>query len=105
VVPGRALSNETAEQYHAEIIQDLIMSRMSEVRPGWLGDEAGAAITKIIRVNALSEDEMRNVLAIVRAAFEMPERIPEGARDPAATLLLLQSLSNATELETLMTTG
>jgi hypothetical protein len=93
--PGR--SNMTAEEYHAEIIQYLITSRPSEVRPGWLGDEAGSAITKIVGVNALTEDEIRNVLAIVRAAFEMPERIPQAARKPSATLLLLQNLSNAAE--------
>jgi hypothetical protein len=85
--PGRF--NMTAEQYHAEIIQYLLSIGPGEVRPGWLGDEAGSSITKMIGVNALTEDEIRNVLAIVRDAFEMPERIPEGVRDPAATLLLL----------------
>jgi hypothetical protein len=101
VVPGRVQTNMTPEQYHAQIIHDLIGSRMSDVRPGWIGDEAGASITKIIGVNALTDDETRNVLAIVRAAFEMPERVPQAARDPSDTLLLLQNLSNATEPESL----
>jgi hypothetical protein len=93
--PGRL--NMTAEQYHAEIIQYLITSRPTEVPPGWLGDEAGSSITKMIGVNALTEDETRNVLAIVRAAFEFPDRILQAARDSSATLLLLQNLSNAAD--------
>jgi hypothetical protein len=101
VIPGRVHSNMTAEQYHAEIIQTLITSRTSDIRPVGLGDEAGAAITKIIGINALSEGETRNVLAIVRAAFEMPERIPQGAREPSATLLLLQHLADSTWQESL----
>ena len=56
------------------------------------GDEAGALIAKIIGPDALSESETRNVLSIVRAAFENPEHIPPESKDPSRTLLLLQNL-------------
>ncbi len=45
------------------------------------GDQAAALITKIIGPNALTDDELHNVLAIVHQAFENPDRIP-----PTATL-------------------
>lgn len=94
VIPGRNRSNLTAEQYHAEIMQYLITSPPRDAGSGQFGDQAGALIAKIIGVNALSEDETRNVLAIIHAAFEKPERIPEEAKDPSATVLLLLNLAN-----------
>jgi hypothetical protein len=50
---------------------------------------------------SLSEDEIPNVLAIVRTAFEKPERIPQAARDPSRTLGLLQTLADSTDRESL----
>ena len=94
LVPGR-LSNMTAEQYHAEIMQFLITSRAEDVGSGQHGDEAGALIMKVIGVNALSEDETRNVLSIVRAAFEKPDLIPQAAKYPSETLRLLRSLADS----------
>jgi hypothetical protein len=99
VVPGRNQSNMTAEQYHTEILQYLITSRASEARSGQHGDEAGALITKIIGPNTLDEDETRNVLSIIRAAFEKPDRIPQTAKDPSGTLLLLRNLADSTAQE------
>ncbi len=95
VIPGRNRSNLTAEQYHAEIMEYLITSPPRVAGSGQFGDQAGALIAKIIGVNALSEDETRNVLAIIHAAFEKPERIPEEAKDPSATVLLLLNLANS----------
>jgi hypothetical protein len=94
LIPGRERSNMTAEQYHAEVLESQITGRPGDVRPSHLGDQAGALIAKIVGVNALSEDETRNVLAIIHAAFEKPNRIPEDAKDPSATLHLLQNLAD-----------
>lgn len=101
VVPGRTLTNMTPEEYHAEIIQSLIGSRSEVMGVGRLGDEAGDLILKTIGVNALSEDEVRSVLSIVRAAFEKPESIPQAAREPSRTLVLLRKLADAAEQERL----
>jgi hypothetical protein len=101
LVPGRMLSNLTAEQYHAEIMQSLITSRANDTGSGQLGDEAGALIVKIIGANALNEDETRNVLSIIRAAFEKPDRIPQAAKDPSRTLSLLRNLVDWTDQESL----
>jgi hypothetical protein len=101
VVPGRMRSNLTAEQYHAEVMQSLITSPASDVRPGRLGGEAGALIANMIGPNALSAEETRNVLSIVRAAFEKPDRIPQAAKDPSGTLLLLRNLADSTDQESL----
>jgi hypothetical protein len=91
----------TAEQYHMEIMQYRIASGVGGVRLRQPGDEAAALITKMIGTNALSEDEVRNVLSIIRGAFEKPDRIPRAAKDPSATLFLLRNLANATEHESL----
>ncbi len=87
----------TAEQYHTEVMQALITGAAREAKSRQLGDEAGALITKIIGANALNEDETRNVLSLVRAAFEKPDRIPQAAKYPSRTLLLLRNLADATE--------
>jgi hypothetical protein len=101
VVPGRMLSNETPEEYHADMMQSLITSRANNVKSGRLGDEAGALIAKIIGANALNEDETRNVLSITRAAFEKPDRIPQTAKDASGTLRLLQNLADSTRGQSL----
>jgi hypothetical protein len=100
-IPGRVRSSMTAEQYQMELMQSLITIGPSGVRSRQIGDEAAALITKIIGDNALTESETRNVLSIIRAAFERPYRFPPAARNLSATLLLLQSVSNATEQEDL----
>jgi hypothetical protein len=91
----------TAEQYHAEIMQYLITSRRGDEGSGQHGDEAGDLIEKIIGANALTADETRNVLSIVRAAFSRPEIIPQAARSPQRTILLLQTLADSTTDATL----
>jgi hypothetical protein len=101
LIPGRMRSNMTAEQFHEEILQSLMASFPSGAGSGQFGDEAGALIAKMIGVNALSEEETRNVLSIVHAAFENPDRIPEEAKDSSATLLLLRNLSDSAGSESL----
>jgi len=100
LVPGR-LPNMTAEQYHAEIMQYLITSGAKDVGSGQHGDEAAALIMKVIGVNALSEDETRNVVSIIRTAFEKPDLIPQAAKNPSETLRLLRSLADSTGQESL----
>src|ERR1039457_6272088 len=95
LIPGRR-TEETPGQYHTRIIQDLIAGG-TEMRAdrislqssrGGLGDETADLISKLIGVNALNEDETRNSLAIIRAAFEKPETIQPSAKEPSRTLLL-----------------
>jgi hypothetical protein len=97
LIPGRP-SVQTPQQYHAGIIQYFITGG-PEMRAnrialqssrGGLGDETADLISNLIGVNALSQEEMRNSLAILRAAFEKPETIQPSARQPARTLLLLR---------------
>lgn len=103
VVPGRVRANDTAEQLRADFIQDFVAGGGKEIRIKQMGvgDEAGNRILKLIGVNALSEDETRKALSVIRAAFENPESIPAGARDPSRTLLLLRQLADSTEKESL----
>jgi hypothetical protein len=103
VIPGRLQADRTAEQYQAEIMESLIAGWESGRKVRQPGDEAGTLITRIIGPNALDGSETRNVLSIVRAAFEKPERIPEEAKAPSGTLLLLENLANSTVREDLKT--
>ena len=68
---------------------------------GQFGDKAGSLILKMIGVNSLSEDETRTVLAIIHAAFEIRDRIPQEASYPSETLFLLQKLSDSTGQDSL----
>jgi len=101
-VPGRTPSNRTAEQYRTEIIESLITGGdRSFAYARSFGDEAAVLITKLIGVNALTGQEMRNVLSTVRSAFERPQFLPETAKNPVATLLLLRNMGDAAEEESL----
>jgi hypothetical protein len=108
LIPGRR-TEETPGQYHTEIIQDLIAGG-TEMRAdrislqssrGGLGNETADLISKLIGVNALNEDETRNSLAIIRAAFEKPETIQPSAKEPSRTLLLLRHLADFTDQDSL----
>ncbi len=101
VVPGHARADMTAEQFHAEIIQDFILGDREQVHAKYTGrgDEAGNRILQLIGVNALSESEMRKVLSVIRVAFEQPEAIPPGLKYPSRTLLLLRQLADSTDQE------
>jgi len=80
-----------------DIIQSLLSNPSNGVRRRQIGDQAAALVTEMIGANALTEDETRNLLSIIRAAFEKPDRIPDAAKEPSATSLLLRRLLAATE--------
>ena len=101
MVPELTRSTITVEQYRMKTMQSSIDGDLSPGRSGVFGDDAATLITKMTGVNAFTEDEMQHVLGIVRAAFERPGRIPERAKNPASTLLLLRNLANAAEQESL----
>jgi hypothetical protein len=93
----------TAEQSRAAITQDFIVGGGEQVRWKYtgVGDEAGNRILKLVGVNALSENETRNVLSIIQVAYDRPERIPPGLKNPSRTLLLLRHLADSTDRESL----
>lgn len=101
MVAARVRTNQTAEQYHAEIMQSLITGGLDrDSSAGEFGDQAGSVAAKMIGVNALNINEIRNVLRIVRFAWAKDGRIPETAKDPSQTLLFLrkQADSNGDEM-------
>jgi hypothetical protein len=109
LVPGQ-VTEKTPKQYQMEILQYLITSPEKEMREprialqssrGGLGDETADLISTLIGVNALNEDETRNSLAIIHAAFEKPETIQPLARNPSRTLLLLRHLADFTDQDSL----
>ena len=95
VVPGRKLANRTHEQYHMQILENLITAPRADLRSPKYGDHAAALITKLIGVNALSEDETEKVLLIIHATFE------RRAEDRSRTLDFLRSLADSTDQESL----
>jgi hypothetical protein len=102
LVDGRA-DQQTQEQYYSMLLQDFMAGGMGSIpgalqsSRGGLGDETAELISKLIGVNALTERETRNSLAIVRAAFARPEAIQPTAKDPSRTLLLLGHLADITD--------
>ena len=99
LVGGRP-SEQTQEEYHAEILMYYLTSGIGAARValqssrGGLGDETADRIRTLIGVNALSEEETRNLLGILRAAFARPETIQPDARIPSRTLALLRHLED-----------
>ena len=104
---GGPSSAQTQEQYYSELLQHFMANGMGatpvalQSSRGGLGDETADLISKLIGVNALKEEETRNSLAIVRAAFEKPENIQPTAKEPSRTLLLLRHLADVTDQGTL----
>ncbi len=94
-------SNLTVDEYQAKIMQYLITDHTNNAKSRALGGEAEALIANIIGPNALSEAETRNVLSIIHAAFEKPDRIPQVGKETTRTLLFLQNLTNSTDQESL----
>ena len=96
-------SEQTQEQYYSELLQHFMANGMGttpvtlQTSRGGLGDETADLISKLIGVNALNEVETRNLLAIVRAAFQKPENIQPTAKEPSRTLLLLRHLADITD--------
>ena len=103
IVRGRTPESLTPDEYHTQILQDLISGADSnretahvslQSSSGGLGDDVAGLIAHLIGVNALSGGETRNVLAIIRAAFEKPETIAPSARSTVKTLALLHQLAD-----------
>jgi hypothetical protein len=101
-INGRA-SEQTREQYQGQQLGYFMANGMG-TRPvrfqspqGELGDETTDLISRLIGVNALNEDETRNLLAILHAAFQKPESIQPTANEPTRTLVLLRHLADITE--------
>ncbi len=106
LVPRRKTGNMTQDEYHMDILQNLITSKgegTAQTRvslrssSGGRGDEVAGLIARLIGVNALSENETRNVLAIIHATFEEPETIALYARVPSKTVPFLQHLADLTD--------
>lgn len=66
---------------------------------GQHGDDAAALIMKVIGANALNDRETRNVLSIIRAAFQNRNVVPPTSNPE--TLVLLRRLERETEDESL----
>jgi hypothetical protein len=101
----RKSGNMTSDEYLTDILQNLITSQPNDLaqrgrislqsaRGGGLGDETAGLIAQLIGPNALSDDETRNVLAILHAAFEKPETIAISARAPSKTVPFLHHLAD-----------
>ncbi len=74
--------------------QPLPHSVSLQTSSGARGDGTAELIADLIGVNALSNSEIRNVLAILHGAFEKPETIAPGANYPLRTVKLLHHLSD-----------
>lgn len=103
LAPGRSM-NETQDPYQMGILQGMITDRRQLTGPisfstsrGARGDETADLIMSLIGANALGEGEMRNVLVIIRSAFDRPETIAPGAKYPVRSLKLLQHLMDFTD--------
>jgi len=93
VIPGLVTHGGTPEQRMSIVIEEGGPS-------GQVGDAAAALITKVIDANTLSEREIRNVIQIIRMAFQnLDHNSPTS--NPIATVALLKQLTNQTELESL----
>jgi hypothetical protein len=96
-------SKQTREQYQSELLGYFMTNGMAATQvllqspQGELGDETAELISRLIGVNALNEDETRNLLAILRDAFQRPESIQPTGKEPARTLVLLRHLADITE--------
>jgi hypothetical protein len=67
VIPGNQSVSRSAEAYRMKIMESLVTGGAG-AQSGRLEAEAGTLIPKLIGVNALTESETRNVLAILRSA-------------------------------------
>jgi hypothetical protein len=110
LVPRRKPGNMTPDEYHMDILQYLITSQGKDIArtrvslqssSGGLGDEVAGLIARLIGPNALGDEEARNVLAIIHAAFEKPKTIALSARVPSKTLQFLHHMADLTDQDNL----
>ena len=90
VVPGLKGSG-TPEQRMGILIEE------SGGPSGLAGDAAAVLIAKVIDSNALDEREIRNVMQIIRLAFQNVDRNEPTENNPVATLSLLKHLADDTD--------
>jgi hypothetical protein len=93
-IEGRLPSTQTAEQYRMQIMESLVSTGNTEASK--LNKEAGDLVMKMMGVNALTDAEIRNVLSIVRTAYEQTQFRAGEAQKPAM-LMLLQHLEGETD--------
>ena len=100
---GRVVTEpaSTPEQYRMRRLESLMLNDQDGQSSGLYGDEVGALITKLIGVNALSEDEMVNAVRLIHKAYKQPKFIPPAQHAPIATLPLLKQFDSATQQESL----
>lgn len=110
IVLARKQGKMTPDEYQMDILEYLITSPGKDTARtrvslrssrGGRGDEVAGLIARLIGVNALSDDETRNVLAILHFAFEKPESIASSARVPSKTLQFLHHLADLTDQDSL----
>ena len=110
MIPRRKPATMTPDEYHMDILQYLITSQGSDIArtrvslqssSGGLGDEVAGLIARLIGANALSDEETRNVLAIIHAAFERPETNALSARVPSQSLQFLHHLADGADQDSL----
>ncbi|HEX3746503.1 MAG TPA: hypothetical protein VHW09_21345 [Bryobacteraceae bacterium] len=102
LVNGRP-ETQTQSQYYSEILQYYMGAGIGpagihlQTSKGGLGDGTAELISTLIGANALTPNEIRNSLAILRSSFEKPETMLPSARVPSGTLLLLRHLREITD--------
>jgi hypothetical protein len=98
-IPGQERSAVTADRYKAEMLGSLLIWPLQDLPLGSLrhfGDEAATLLQKLVGTNALSDEEIQRVLAIIQAAFERRDSLQPELRNPTATVLFLRTLAKAT---------
>jgi hypothetical protein len=93
-IEGRLPSTQTAEQYRMQIMESLMSTGNTEASK--LNAEAGDLVPKMTGVNALTDAEIRNVLSIVRTAYEQTQ-FRAGEAQKSGMLQLLQHLDGETD--------
>ena len=96
VIAGRVRSSETADEFHANMISEMITG--GHIRPGKILSGSVSLIGDVIGVNALTDKEIQTVIAISHAVFEGQYR----AKTAIPSLIaLLQHLASETDLPSL----
>ena len=100
--PSNDTTAQTPDQYHQEILSHFITVGGGEgvalsSAEGGLGDHTADLIDKVVGANALTGAETRNVLTLMKGAFEKPESIAPDARRPWKSLAFLRALEERTD--------
>ncbi len=96
VVAGENQSNQSAEEYHLKIMQEMVEGDLPS-QPVQLAAEAGDLIAKLIGVNALTDKETRNALAIVRSAYAPLSQFRATEAQKPSMVALLERLADGAE--------